>query len=412
MTTSAEYDVTVIGAGIVGLATARELLQRQPRLRLAIVEGETLVAAHQSGRNSGVIHAGLYYTPGSLRSRLCREGRELLMRFADENDIPYRLAGKLVVAVDDDELPRLHALHERGAANGLQGLRLLRAEEAREIEPHVGGRRALHVPESGIIDYSDVSRALAREVADAGGSLLLGHGVLGVRGQRRSITLETTGGDVTSRCAIACSGANSDRMARMAGVDTSDYRMIPFRGSYHTLVPGRRNLVNGLVYPVPDPSLPFLGVHFTPRIDGEVLIGPNAVLALARHRYGLRAFSLRDTTATVSFPGFWRLARRHWRYATSEVSRDIVKSLLVREMQRYVPSIAVADIRRGPSGTRGQLVRRDGILEDDFVVGRSRHMLHVLNAPSPAATASLAIARLVADEAAAVLDVPALAAVA
>jgi L-2-hydroxyglutarate oxidase LhgO len=398
------YDLTVIGAGIVGLAVAHELLQRQPGLRLAIVEKEDTIAFHQSGRNSGVIHAGLYYTPGSLRSRLCREGRELLIRFAKENEIPYRLTGKLVVAVNDAELPKLHALNERGTANGLQGLRLLRDAEAREIEPNVVARQALYVPESGIIDYRDVTSALARRVAAADASLLLGHAVLGVHSSRRSVTLETTGGSVTSRGVIACSGAGSDRIARLAGVDTHEYRIIPFRGSYYTIVPGRRGLINGLVYPVPDPSLPFLGVHFTRRIDDGVLIGPNAVLALARHRYGRLAFSLRDATATASFPGFWRLARRYPRYAAAEVSRDLIKPLLVREMRRYVPSMHGSDVERGPSGTRAQLLRRDGVLEDDFVVRRSLHMLHVLNAPSPAATASLAIGRLVADEAADILD--------
>ena len=402
--TGTPYDLTVIGAGIVGLATAHELLQRRPGLRIAVVEKEDTIAFHQSGRNSGVIHAGLYYTPGSLRSRLCREGRELLIRFAEENEIPYRLTGKLVVAVSDAELPRLHALNERGSANGLQGLRIVGDAEAREIEPSVVARQALHVPESGIIDYREVASALARRIASAGGTLLQGHAVLDVHTSPQVLTLETTGGSVTSRGAIACSGAASDRIARLAGVDMREYRMVPFRGSYHSLVAGRRDLINGLVYPVPDPSLPFLGVHFTRRIDGEVLIGPNAVLALARHRYGRLAFSLRDAMATASFPGFWRLARRYPRYAASEVSRDLSKRLLVRELQRYVPSIRGSDVERGPSGTRAQLLRRDGVLEDDFVVRRSAHMLHVLNAPSPAATASLAIARLVADEAADFLD--------
>ena len=286
-----------------------------------------------------MIHAGLYYTPGSLRSRLCREGRELLIRFAEENEIPYRLTGKLVVAVSDAELPRLHALHDRGTANGLRGLRLVGDAEAREIEPSVSARQALHVPESGIIDYREMTGALARRITEAGGSLLLGHAVLGIHSSPGSVTLETTGGSITSRGVIACSGASSDRIARLAGVDTRDYRMVPFRGSYSRLVESRRGLINGLVYPVPDSSLPFLGVHFTPRIDGDVLIGPNAVLALARHRYGRLAFSVRDAAATASFPGFWRLARRYPRYALVEVSRDLSKRLLVRELQRYVPSL-------------------------------------------------------------------------
>lgn len=402
--TSTPLDLTVIGAGIVGLATANELLQRRPGLRIAIVDKEDSIAFHQSGRNSGVIHAGLYYTPGSLRSRLCREGRELLIRFAEEHEIPYRLTGKLVVAVNDAELPKLDALHERGTANGLQGLRLVGDAEAREIEPHVVARRALHVPESGIIDYRRVAHALAGRIADAGGSLRLGHAVLGVHTSATGVTLETSAGSVSSRASIACSGASSDRIAQLAGVDVRGYRMVPFRGSYSKLAPGRRDLINGLVYPVPDPSLPFLGVHFTRRMDDEVLIGPNAVLALARHRYGRLAFSPRDALAIASFPGVWRLARRYPRYAATEVSRDVIKPLLIRELQRYLPSIQGSDVERGPSGTRAQLLRRDGVLEDDFVVRRSPHMLHVLNAPSPAATASLAIGRLVADEAAGLLD--------
>jgi L-2-hydroxyglutarate oxidase LhgO len=398
------YDAAVIGSGIVGLATARELLLRQPQLRVAVVEKEATIAVHQSGRNSGVIHAGLYYTPGSLRSRLCREGRALLLAFAEENDIPYRLIGKLVVAVGDREAPRLRALHERGLANGLQGLRMLTGDAAREIEPNVAARRALHVPESGIIDYRIVAKALARQVEQAGGSILLGHEVVGVHTSARDVTLETRHGGVTSRDVISCSGAGSDRIARLAGVDTSEHRIVPFRGSYHSLAPPRRSLINGLVYPVPDPSLPFLGVHFTPRMDGEVLLGPNAVLAFARDRYGRRAFAWRDVAETASFPGFWRLARRYPGYAAAEISRDLVKPLLLRELRRYVPTLRAGDVKRGFSGTRAQLLSRNGVLVDDFVVSRSPRMLHVLNAPSPAATAALAIARLVVDEAVGRLD--------
>ena len=390
--TGAAYDLTVIGAGIVGLATAHELLQRRPGLRVAVVEQEERIAFHQSGRNSGVIHAGLYYTPGSLRSRLCREGRDAADPFCGgERRSRTGSPGSSSSPSATRSCRSSTRCSERGTANGLQGLRLVSDAEAREIEPSVVARQALHVPESGIIDYREVTSALARRVTAAGGSLLLGHAVLAVRGSARGVTLETTGGTVASRGAIACSGASSDRIARLAGVDTRDYRMVPFRGSYSTLVEGRRDLIKGLVYPVPDPSLPFLGVHFTPRIDGAVLIGPNAVLALARHRYGRLAFSARDAAATASFPGFWRLARRYPGYAVTEVARDLVKPLLVRELQRYVPSLRGSDVERGPSGTRAQLLRRDGILEDDFVVRRSPRMLHVLNAPSPAATASLAI---------------------
>jgi L-2-hydroxyglutarate oxidase LhgO len=401
---SDSFDYAVIGAGIVGLATARELLRRQPSSRVAIVEKETEVALHQSGRNSGVIHAGLYYTPGSLRARLCREGRESLVRFAEEHEIPYRLSGKLVVATHDGELSRLQALYERGKANGLQGLRLVNAAEAREIEPSVEARRALHVPETGVIDFREVARALATEVAEAGGTILLERDVRAVHASSESVTLEATAGDVRARAVIACSGAGADRIARLAGIDTRELRIIPFRGSFHSLVPDRRELVGSLIYPVPNPSLPFLGVHFTRRIDGEVVIGPNAVLALARDRYGRKAFCLDDVRSTLGYRGFWQLARRHWRYGAREVGHDIVTPLLVRELRRYIPSIVEADVRRAGGGTRAQLVRRDGAMEDDFVVARSPRMLHVLNAPSPAATASLAIARLVLDEAAGFLD--------
>jgi L-2-hydroxyglutarate oxidase LhgO len=394
-----EYDVAVIGAGLVGLATARELTSRNPRLRVAVLEKEVRVASHQSGRNSGVVHAGLYYAPGSLKSRLCREGRVLLREFALEHDIPLETPGKLVVAVREDELPKLRQLHERGIRNGLRGLRLLAPTEIRELEPAVEGLAAIHVPESGIVDFRIVAEALADSLAGSGTEVLLERPVTGVRAASDGITLETPQGPVRARSAISCGGANSDRIAAMAGADTRGVRVVPFRGSYYQLASSRRDLIRGLVYPVPDPTLPFLGVHFTPRVDGGVLIGPNAVLTLARHKYGRAVFDARDAAATATFPGFWRLAREYRRYAAAEVARDLVKPLFLREMQRYVPELRSEDVERGPTGVRAQLLRRDGRLEDDFVITRSPRFLHVLNAPSPAATASLSIAKLVANEA-------------
>ena len=374
----AEYDIAVVGAGLVGLATARELLRRHPDARLAVLDKEPEIARHQSGHNSGVIHSGLYYAAGSLKAQLCREGRAALLAYAEEKEIPHRLVGKLVVAVDESELPRLEELRRRGEANGLEGLREL--DDWHELEPHVAGVRALHVPETGVIDYRAVARAYAEDVRAAGGELLLGREVRAAE-------------EVPAERVVVCAGLQADRLAPHA-----PHRVVPFRGDYFVLAPRAAELVRGNVYPVPDPQFPFLGVHFTRRIDGEVWAGPNAVPSLAREGYGRFRIDLRDARETLSSPGLWRLARRYWRMGALEILRDLVKPAAVREMRRYLPALRDEDVRFGPCGIRAQLLARDGSLVDDFLLEHDGDALHVLNAPSPAATASLAIARRIADE--------------
>jgi L-2-hydroxyglutarate oxidase LhgO len=372
------YDVAVVGAGLIGLATARALLHARPGLRVAVYEKEPDVALHQSGRNSGVVHAGLYYAAGSLKAELCREGRAELLRYADEKGIAYRVVGKLVVAVDETELPRLEELRRRGEANGLEGLRELDAWP--DLEPHVRGVRALHVPETASIDYRRVARAYAADVREAGGELLLGQEVGAVE-------------ELPAERVVVCAGLQADRMAR-----ATPHRIVPFRGDYFVLSPSAARLVRGHVYPVPDPSFPFLGVHFSPRVDGEVWAGPNAVPSLAREGYGRFRVDLRDARDTLLSPGLHRLARRYWRTGWQEIWRDVVKRAAVAEMRRYLPELRPGDVRFGPCGIRAQLVDRDGSLVDDFLLEHEGTALHVLNAPSPAATASLAIGRRVAAE--------------
>jgi L-2-hydroxyglutarate oxidase LhgO len=394
------YDLSVIGGGLIGLATARAYLVRRPGARVAVLEKEPELARHQSGRNSGVVHAGLYYPPGSLKARLCREGRRALLGFADERSIPYVMRGKLVVAVAEDELRRLEELARRGRANGLDGLRELEAGELREIEPHAAGIRALHVPETAVIDFRRVAEALAEEVRRTGGAVLLGHEVASLeeRGSRR--VLVTRGGHtVEAAFVVACAGLQADRVAGLTAPSSSEVRITPFRGSFYTLAPAARGLVNGLIYPVPDPAFPFLGVHFTRRIDGEVWAGPNAVPAFAREGYRRLSVNVGDARDLLGFPGMRRLARAYFRTGAAELWRDVVKRAAVEQMRRYLPELQTRDVSYGRSGVRAQVLRRDGSLVDDFLIERHRSTLHVLNAPSPAATACLAIGDWVAREA-------------
>jgi (S)-2-hydroxyglutarate dehydrogenase len=393
------YDVVVVGAGLLGLATARAILRRAPGARVAVLEKEPELARHQSGRNSGVVHAGLYYPAGSLKAELCRAGRAALLKFADEHRIPYQVSGKLVVAVDKEELPRLDELERRGAANGLRGLRRLAEAELREIEPHARGLEALHVPETAVIDFRAVTRAYASEVERLGGDVLLGRRVVGIEKRTRGHALRTESAEsFEAERIVACAGLQSDRVAALSGRPSRQHRIAPFRGDFFVLKPEAAALVRGLIYPVPDPSFPFLGVHFTRRIDGAVWAGPNAVPAFAREGYGRYSANRRDAWDMLSFPGLWRLARRYALTGATEIWRDTVKKAAVSEMRRYVPDLEARHVEFGPCGVRAQALARDGTLVDDFLLERDDGVLHVLNAPSPGATASLAIGERLAEQ--------------
>jgi (S)-2-hydroxyglutarate dehydrogenase len=390
-------DAAVAGGGLVGLATAMAL--GKAGFKVAVLEAEDRVGVHQSGHNSGVIHSGLYYKPGSLKATLCVEGARALYRFCDEEGIAYQRCGKLVVASVPGDLPCLEELERRGQANGLAGVRRLAAEEIAGIEPHAAGIAGLHVPETSIVSYPEVARAYARRVESGGGRVLTGARVTGVRRDGPGLVVETARGTVACGLLVNCAGLQSDRVARLCGAETG-VRIVPFRGEYYDLVPERRSLVRGLIYPVPDPRFPFLGVHLTRRVDGSVEAGPNAVLALKREGYRWRDVSPRDVAATASWPGVWRMAARFWRIGAYEVRRSLFKALFVRDLQTLVPEIRPADVHRAGSGVRAQALDRQGGLLDDFRIARSERAIHVLNAPSPGATASISIGERIAAMAA------------
>jgi (S)-2-hydroxyglutarate dehydrogenase len=398
VTADDRFDVVVVGGGLVGLATAYRLLEARPGLRLALLEKEDGVASHQSGHNSGVVHTGIYYATGSLKARLCGEGRIALEQFAADHDIPVVRSGKVLVALDEAELPRLRALFERGRGNGVPGLEEIGEDRLREIEPHAAGIRALYSPATGAVDFRRVAASLAEEVVARGGEVRTGAEVLAIVRRSEGIRVATRVGELETRDLIACAGLHSDRVAAMTG-DAGSERIVPFRGDYYVLTPRARGLVRSMINPIPDPAFPFLGVHFTRRVDGEVWAGPNAVLALAREGYTPWTFSGRDVGDVLAFRGFRKLA---WRYAgtgMSELWRDAFKPVFLRALRRYVPELRAEDIVRGPSGVRAQSVDAEGRLVDDFSFGESPHVLHVRNAPSPAATASLAIGRHLAERA-------------
>lgn len=400
MSAGGQLDVAVIGGGLIGLSTAMALLAARPGLRVAVLEKEPAIGAHQSGHNSGVIHAGLYYQPGSLKARFCRAGRQAMMEFAAAHGIPFRQTGKLVVATRESELPRLADLAERGRANGLAVRELVPAEFA-EIEPMVRGIRALHIPESGVIDYRQVAAAYAGVVTGQGGTVRCGHGIRALTRTRDGWVAGTAAGPVAARAVIACAGLQADRIAAMTGQLGAEYRIVPFRGDYYTFRPQAQELVRGLVYPVPDPAFPFLGVHFTRGADGALRAGPNAVPALAREGYRRWSVSARDTLDSLRFPGLRRLARSYARTGALEIWRDLAKPAFLAAMRRYIPAIRPADVTFGPSGIRAQCLSRSGSLVDDFLIEEADGIIHVLNAPSPAATASIVIGRHIADRAAA-----------
>jgi (S)-2-hydroxyglutarate dehydrogenase len=393
-----ECDVVVVGAGIVGLAAARELALRHDGLRVVVLERESRIAAHQSGRTSGVIHAGIYYRPGSLKARLCVAGARELYSYCEEHGIRTERNGKVIVAIVEDELDRLDELQRRGRENGVSGLRRIGPDDLREIEPHASGIAALHSPETGVVDFNRVAASFGADLAERHGQVVTGCTVSSLTPGAGSLTVEHTGGRTSARAVIACAGAWSDRIAVACGAP-AEPRILPFRGAYLRLAPGRRELVRANIYPVPDPELPFLGMHLTRRIDGEVLLGPSALLVGARDAYRLERISPRDLADTLTWPGTWRLLREHWHTAVGELRPAASRKAFIGELRRFVPELRAADVLDGPVGVRAQAVARDGSLVDDFVVHRTERAVHVRNAPSPAATSSLALARLIADEA-------------
>jgi 2-hydroxyglutarate dehydrogenase len=382
----------------VGLAVAREFLARQPRASVCVLERESEVATHQTGHNSGVIHAGVYYAPGSLKARLCVEGARELYEYCSERDIPVERGGKVIIATDRSELARLDELERRGTANGVRGLRRIDAEEISELEPHARGIAGLHSPFTGIADFAAVARSYAGDVLDAGGAIVTGCEVTDVDIRKRSLRLTHAQGATEAGNAIFCAGAWADRLAVAAGADP-DPRIVPFRGAYLRLTPARRHLVRSLIYPVPDPSLPFLGVHLTKHIGGDILIGPTALMAGARDAYRLGRMRRRDVLDTLAWPGTWKMLARWWATGVTELRHAALRSAFVNAASRYVPELRVSDVEPAFAGVRAQALGRDGALIDDFVFSHTDRALHVRNAPSPAATSSLAIARHVADEA-------------
>ncbi|MFD7817396.1 L-2-hydroxyglutarate oxidase [Streptomyces sp. NPDC059785] len=392
----ADETIGIVGAGIVGLATAREITLRRPGTRVVVLDKEERVAAHQTGHNSGVVHAGIYYTPGSLKARLCTRGTILLREYCADRALPYDECGKLVVAVTDEEVPRMAALGARARRNRVPGLREVSAGEIREIEPHAAGKAALHSPRTAITDYTRIAGEFARDVEDGGGEVRLGFRVTRVTQVPNGI--EVASGQDTVRVGrlVLCAGLQSDSVAQLAD-DGAEPRIIPFRGEYMTVRPDRAHMVRGLIYPVPDPRYPFLGVHFTRRVNGEVEVGPNAVLAGAREGYRRSRISLRDLARTAAWPGTWHMAGQHWRTGLKELRGSLSKTAYMKAARAYVPEIGAADVVRAGAGVRAQALDRDGTLVDDFRIHQVGRVTAVRNAPSPAATSSMAIAEHLAD---------------
>ncbi|MFC9552235.1 L-2-hydroxyglutarate oxidase [Rhodococcus sp. NPDC056960] len=394
----AKVRAAVVGGGIIGLAVARELLHRMDGVEVTVFEKETRVAAHQTGHNSGVVHAGLYYPPGSLKARLCRRGVTLLQQYAQDKGVAYEECGKVVVAHDPSEVARMDAIYDRAIANGVPGIRKLPGEEIPEIEPHARGVAAVHSPHTAIIDYVAVAEALAADITASGGRVLLDREVVGLDSRAADTVVTTRDGTAGFDLVVTCAGLQSDRVALMSGEPRSP-RVVPFFGDYFLLEPARSSLVKGLIYPVPDPRYPFLGVHLTKRIDGRIMLGPNAFLAFGREAYDRRGWSASDLMSAVGFPGFWRFAVQNTAAAVREARTVLSTGEFVKEAQKYVPDVRRADVTRGPRGIRAQAMNADGSLEDDFVITGTDRVIHVRNAPSPGATSSLAIAEHVVTEA-------------
>lgn len=403
MQDTSSFDIAIVGGGIVGLSTARELLNRQPRLKLAVIEKEAALARHQSGHNSGVIHTGIYYTPGSQKARFCVAGYEAMIRFCRERGIPFELCGKIIVALDETELPRLAELYRRGTANGVKNLEIIGTERLREIEPYAVGLQAIYSPNTGIVDYGKVAQAYAEDVQRGEGEIITSTTVRSIRGGTHATLQVTTQTattlverEIQAQFVVTCGGLQSDRLVKMTQPQ-SDVQIVPFRGDYYVLHPDKRDRVNGLIYPVPDPRFPFLGVHFTRMMSGEVWIGPNAVLAFQREGYRRRDFQWNDTWEVLRYRGFWQLARKYWRMGLMEMYRDFSKAAYLKSVQRFMPDLTMNDLLPGPSGVRAQALAADGKLVDDFLIHHDDRIVHVQNAPSPAATSSLEIAKTIVN---------------
>jgi L-2-hydroxyglutarate oxidase len=390
-----DSDLIIIGGGIVGLATAYRFLEQFPDKRVTVLEKEAAICRHQTGRNSGVLHTGIYYRPGSLKALNCRAGKQAMQDFCTRENIPFILCGKIITAVEESELPRMETLLERGKANGVVCERI-GPERIRELEPHAVGLAGIHVPEAGVVDYAQVCRRLAEIITERGSTAVTSARANAIRRDTDRAIVETTAGEFAAEQVVNCAGLHSDRVTRYSGVKPSA-KIIPFRGEFYALKEEARHLVNMLIYPVPDPAYPFLGVHFTKRINGLIECGPNAVLAFAREGYRNTTVNLRDLAETLTYPGFWRLSRRYWRIGADEMWRSFSKPAFVRALQRLVPAIESRFLDWAPAGVRAQAVGRDGSMLDDFLIEETDRVVNVENAPSPAATASLNIGRLIVD---------------
>ncbi|SVA46598.1 uncharacterized protein METZ01_LOCUS99452 [marine metagenome] len=391
-----QYDVVVVGGGIIGLATSMKLTQDFPNLKVAVLEKEKEVAQHQTGHNSGVIHAGIYYAPGSQKANFCSTGGKLLRDFCDEYGIAYDMCGKLIVATDDSEVPQLEELFKRGTENGAQGLRMVNQEEIKDIEPYSAGVKAILSPNTGIIDYFEVSQAYATRMRENGGDLLTNVEVISIENKDNLVYINTTSGTVAAKYVLNCAGLHADTVARMMGVDVG-VKIVPFRGEYFSIIPEKEHMVKGLIYPVPDPSMPFLGVHFTRRINGSVEAGPNAVLAFAREGYKKTDVNLKDTLGTLSYSGFWKMSAKYWKVGMHEQYRSLVKGVFVKSLQKLMPEITGDDLGDPGAGVRAQVIDSNGGLLQDFAIEASANAIHVLSAPSPGATSSLTISEYIVD---------------
>jgi len=392
------YDVIVVGAGILGLATTLALKQRKPDANILVLDKESHVAAHQTGHNSGVIHSGIYYKPGSLKAQLCVAGARRMKEYCAQHEIIVEKIGKVIVATEERELAPLKMLYGRASANGVEGVTRIGPEQLRELEPHAAGLAALHSPETAIVDYKQVSRAMREDAEEVGVTFQMSSAVTGVKTRGDGVHVHTPQGDVGAKYLVNCAGLYSDTVARMMG-EALDLQIVPFRGEYYMITPDRHNLVRGLIYPVPDPRFPFLGVHFTRTVHGEVEAGPNAVLAFAREGYTMGKVNPGELAGTLTYGGFWKMAGKYWRMGLDEFRRSLSKAEFVRSLQRLVPDIRDEDVVRGGAGVRAQAIDAHGALVDDFRLVETAHALHVLNAPSPAATASLAIGEYIAARA-------------